>query len=171
MPIHQPPPFGGGIKNASFDEDYFDVIYMSQVLEHLTDPLVELRILNRLLKPDGLFVHQVALYETLGWNLRKEYVYYDVPRHVIHLTDKSLTPLMTMAGFKIRKKMHLPYSWGFFFSDFKRFCTTGSPADCNDSTILVPRWRHKMLGFISWLVHSSGNICVYAVKEQKDLKK
>ena len=37
-----------------FDEGYFDILVMSEVLEHLVDPWAVLRRLRRLLKPGGL---------------------------------------------------------------------------------------------------------------------
>ena len=156
--------FGEGIKSAQFEHDYFDVIFMSHVIEHLTDPMGELKILSRWLKPTGVFVCELPLYGTLVWNMRRRYVYYDVPRHVTHFTGKTLTWLMAAGGFEIRKKMNVPYGWGFYFSDFKRFCATGAPADCSDSEVGRTLPRHNALGYVSWLLRSSGDLCVYAVK-------
>jgi SAM-dependent methyltransferase len=157
---------GGEIKNANFADNSFDVIFMSHVVEHLTDPMVELQALSRWLKPDGVFVCELPLYGTWGWSLKNKYTYYDVPRHTIHFTYRTISNLMQMSGFKIRKVLHVPYCYGFFFADFNRFCMTGSPADSqNGNTVigLIP-WRHKALGYISWLFRTSGDICIYATK-------
>lgn len=139
---------------------------MSHVIEHLTDPVEELKILNKCLKSDGVFVCALPIYSTLGWNLRRKYVYYDVPRHRIHLTNRTLFKLFERAGFEIRKKIVVPYSWGFFFSDFKKFCNTGKPGDCHDGNIGSTPIRHKIFGYVSWLLRSTGNVCVYAIRKQ-----
>ena len=38
-------------------------------------------------------------------------------------------------------------------------------ADCRDPNIEQPPVRHRLFGWLSWLARSSGNACVYAVKE------
>ncbi len=159
---------GGEIKSANFANNSFDIIFMSHVIEHLTDPVEELRLLNSWLKPDGVFVCEFPLYGTWSWNLKNKYTYYDVPRHTIHIIRQTLANLMQMSGFTIRKVLHMPYCYGFFFADFKRFCMTGSPADSNDGNMAIDKipWRHKALGYISWLFCNSGDVCIYAIKKE-----
>jgi len=49
--------FNGELHEAKFNDNYFDYIYMSQVLEHVTDPTLLLNEINRILKTDGeLFI-------------------------------------------------------------------------------------------------------------------
>jgi SAM-dependent methyltransferase len=156
--------FGEGIQAAHFDPGSFDVIFMTHVIEHLTDPVADLRRLSDWLAPDGTFVCELPLYGTLGWNLRPRFTYYDVPRHTIHLTAETLAALLRSAGFQVRHTVQVPDGWSFYYCDFKRFCLTGQPADCREPNIAQPPLRHRLFGWLSWLVRSSGNACVYAVK-------
>jgi SAM-dependent methyltransferase len=155
--------FGEGIQRASFEPASFDVIYMTHVLEHLADPVGDLSALNRWLKPDGTLICEVPLYGTLGWSLRPRYTYYDVPRHTMHFTAETFAAILRRSGFEIRQKVTVPYGWGFFFSSFKRFHMTGRPDDCSRLVNVLPM-RHRVLGWLSWLAGSTGNLCVYAVK-------
>jgi SAM-dependent methyltransferase len=156
--------FGEGISAASFDPGSFDVIFMTHVIEHLTDPVADLRRLNDWLAPDGTLVCELPLYGTLGWNLRPRYTYYDVPRHTMHLTAETLGALLRKAGLRVRHTVQVPDGWSFYYCDFKRFCLTGQPADCRDPNVGQPPVRHRVFGWLSWLARSSGNVCVYAVK-------
>src|SRR4030067_610581 len=47
---------------------------------------------------------------------------------------------------------HLGYSWGFYFSDFKRYCVTGRPRDCAVPSIEFRSMpiRHKLFGYFAW---------------------
>ncbi len=70
--------------------------------------------------------------------------------------------MLAAAGLDIRKKLVTPYSYGFYFSDFKRHARTGLPKDfqANDT----PTRLHRLLEYPGWLLNSSGNVCIYAVK-------
>jgi SAM-dependent methyltransferase len=46
----------GQLSTAGFAEDFFDVVQMRGVLQHLPDPLGQLREAHRVLKPGGLLI-------------------------------------------------------------------------------------------------------------------
>lgn len=157
--------FGGGIQAAAIAPASCDVIFMTHVIEHFTDPVADLRRLSEWLAPGGTLVCELPLYGTLGWGLRPKYTYYDVPRHTMHLTAETLAALLAKAGLRVRRTVQTPDAWSFYYSDFKRFCRTGQPSDCRDPNTAQPPWRHRLFGWLAWLLRSSGNVCVYAVKE------
>lgn len=97
--------FGLDVEAKPFEEmqlpeNYFDVITMWQVLEHLPYPLTALKEIHRILKPDGLLV--VATPDIGGipakvlrrrwWNIRR--------LHINQFTTKTLTDMLKNAGFK-----------------------------------------------------------------------
>ena len=154
-----------GIEYADFDEGRFDVVFMSHVLEHLTTPIACLEKIRTWLKPQGILVCELPVYETFGWNARRGFTYYDVPRHVVHYTDRTLIRTLSQAGLSVRLRTVLPNPWGFFFCDFKRCVMTGKPRDCSYPHVSETLFRHRTLGWIAWLARSSGNVCVYAVRD------
>ena len=52
----------GTLSDAKVPENYFDVVTLWDVVEHLTDPAAELRNVHRVLKPGGVFaIHTIHI--------------------------------------------------------------------------------------------------------------
>lgn len=76
----------GDLHELKFKDNYFDVVFSSNTLEHLRveEILCALKEINRILKEDGIFI-------VLSPNFRYSYkVYFDDYTHKSILTDKSL---------------------------------------------------------------------------------
>jgi SAM-dependent methyltransferase len=72
-----------------FEEQSFDSVVATEVLEHCPDPLVTLREIYRVLKPSGLFFFTVPFL----WPL------HDAPNDEFRYTPWSLERLLRQAGF------------------------------------------------------------------------
>lgn len=87
----------------------FDVVHLSQVLEHIPDPKGLLDVVRDLLRPDGLVYvvvpndynpFQIALRDTCGFE-----PWWVAPPHHINFFDfDSLTDLMTRSGFEVVRR-------------------------------------------------------------------
>jgi len=77
-------------------EDKFDLITMFHVLEHLENPVRDLSYLGGFLKPGGKLVIEVPniLYPNMAFSHKWH------PGHLFSFTDKTLSLLLGMAGFK-----------------------------------------------------------------------
>jgi len=97
--------FGLDVEAAAFEElqfpeDYFDVITLWQVLEHVPHPLLLLKEAHRILKPGGLLVASTPniggiparILHRKWWNVRR--------LHINQFTTKTLTGIFRNAGFK-----------------------------------------------------------------------
>ena len=95
--VHQ-----GQIEEARFQDGFFDVVRLSHVLEHLTDPRGTFFEIKRILKPDGLVY--VTVPNTLSftfWSFGANWYALDAPRHVISYCPKTLKFLCRATGFEI----------------------------------------------------------------------
>ncbi|MBY9005689.1 MAG: class I SAM-dependent methyltransferase [Candidatus Lokiarchaeota archaeon] len=86
---------------STFPDNYFDVIILNHVLEHIETPLVILNSVEKKLKGDGLlFIGVPNIYGILpkfmkdDWNLLQPY------QHIYQFTPKSLKLLLRKFGFK-----------------------------------------------------------------------
>lgn len=96
--------FGLDVEAKPFEElrfpgDYFDVVTLWQVLEHVPYPLMVLKEVHRILKPEGLLVTSTPDIESIlarifrrkWWNLRR--------LHINQFTSKTLADMLKRAGF------------------------------------------------------------------------
>ena len=106
-----------------FAENYFDVVTLWQVLEHVPYPLMVLKEVHRILKPGGLLATSTPdiegmlakIFQRKWWNLRR--------LHINQFTAKTLTDMLNRAGFK-----------NVFSTDYKEYISL--------STLVIPLLKH-----------------------------
>jgi SAM-dependent methyltransferase len=95
------PVFTGDLLAASFRDDYFDVVTLWNVFEHLFDPLVSLEEVYRILRPRGWLV--LTLPNTESWAARlfgQFWVGWDSPRHLFLFSGPVLDRALRRVGFQ-----------------------------------------------------------------------
>ena len=91
----------GTLEQAGFADEFFDVVTLWDVLEHLHDPAGSLREIYRILKPDGLVVIRVP--NASSWDSRLFGRYWaglDSPRHLYVFTPVTLNALLAANRFR-----------------------------------------------------------------------
>ncbi len=94
--------FDTDIEDADLNEEYFDIICMFQLLEHVKNPYEFLKRHAKYLKPNGIIYVEVPnLRDALiyAYNCPNHYRFYFHPAHLWYFTAKSLGLLMKKAGF------------------------------------------------------------------------
>ena len=107
----------GSIYELPFEENFFDLIICSEVLEHLDDYHAALKEIHRVLKPMGKFLPSVPSYwpEKICWFLSKEYQ--NMPGgHVRIFKKKQLIKEISSYGFSYDVSerfhgLHSAYWW------------------------------------------------------------
>ena len=88
------------LEKAHFDEKFFDVVTLWDLIEHLPKPLQELKKINRLLKPGG----HLAIWTPNVKNsifMKQHWTGYITYQHLYFFSLKTLGQLLKRAGFKI----------------------------------------------------------------------
>lgn len=91
----------GSLEEMSFTSDYFDVITMNHVIEHLHDPLNLLRECHRILRPGGRIV--LTSPNTGSWGHRRFGNHWrglEPPRHLMLFSLSTLQKCADQAGFE-----------------------------------------------------------------------
>jgi ubiquinone/menaquinone biosynthesis C-methylase UbiE len=95
---------------ANLPDKSFDIITMWHVLEHIPDLEYHIKELKRLLKPSGTLVIAVPNFNSYDANHYKEFwAAYDVPRHLWHFSQASITKLFEKEQFSLRKILPMKY--------------------------------------------------------------
>jgi SAM-dependent methyltransferase len=96
----------GFLNEAPFPEHSFDVLTMTDVFEHVHDPLDLLHHAHRFLKRDGLLLIKVPNGEYSHWKSRWFQRFgtrrrcWDVNEHVVHYTRPTLEKMLRKAKFR-----------------------------------------------------------------------
>lgn len=99
------------LKNAGFENDFFDIVAMTDVFEHITEPREILKDIHMILKKDGILFIKVPnglfnlfkLYTAKALKKLKNYDIFDSYEHVVHYSDKTLRLMLEKFGFKVIK--------------------------------------------------------------------
>lgn len=91
----------GGLEDAKFPEEHFDVITFQDVLDHLPNPFAYLQTCNRLLRPGGLVVikvHNISCLFARLWGRR----FYALvpPYHLFYFNETTLKMALNNNGYE-----------------------------------------------------------------------
>ena len=100
--------FHGTLEKAEYPDNFFDVISLTWVFEHVSEPMKTMKELNRILKPNGTLIMAVPQSNSMMLKLFKENWYgLDTPRHLFIYSPENLELYGKKTGFKLKKKRYL----------------------------------------------------------------
>ncbi len=92
----------GNLKDIAFNKDFFDVIIIWHVLEHIDDPVAMIAEVSKILRPDGLLAIAVPNFGSVQSEFFKQnWFHLDLPRHIYHFTPDTLTAILQKFGFTV----------------------------------------------------------------------
>lgn len=99
------------LEEASFQNNFFDVVTMTDVFEHISEPGKLLSEIYRILKPDGILFIKVPnglfnlfkLYCVRITGRLKNYDIFDSYEHVVHYSQETIRLMLEKSGFKVIK--------------------------------------------------------------------
>lgn len=92
----------GTLKEAKYPSNYFDVITINHVFEHVTNPSEVLDELHRILKPNGTLILGTPETSSLARVVFGKYwVAFDIPRHLFLYSHKNIKQYAKKSNFKI----------------------------------------------------------------------
>jgi SAM-dependent methyltransferase len=112
--------FEGTVENSPFPPHSFDVITMSDFIEHVRDPVAVLRKARELLKPGGVILITTPDYHTFSrilmgekWtHYKEEHLYYFDPISLRYAAQKAGLSIMRYA--RAQKALNLLYAYSQF---------------------------------------------------------
>jgi predicted SAM-dependent methyltransferase len=110
----------GFLEDVEYPEEYFDVITLWHVLEHLSDPSRTLRRIHKLLKPDGLLVITTPNLNSFDAQIFGHcWIGYELPRHYYVFSLETLNDILQKAGFKLLGVRYIYGSHAAFMSSLR----------------------------------------------------
>ena len=106
------------IKAGLFDStdykiDFFDYVTMSQVLEHMVNPVETIKGVHNILKPNGHLIFSVPNSQSIMAKfLKRKWINWHIPYHQQHFTKDSIITLAQKCGFEVESiKIVTPTPW------------------------------------------------------------
>lgn len=94
--------FHGTLKEASFKENSFDLITFWDVIEHLPNPIMELKMAYNLLKRNGILILETQNINSLFAKIAgRKWHHYKFWEHLYHFSPETIEILIGKAGFEI----------------------------------------------------------------------
>ncbi len=91
--------FNGTLIQAGYRSDYFHIITMVELIEHLTDPMSYLKEAHRILKKGGVLLVQTANLDGIQAKFFGKDYHYFIPIHLHYFTSKTIKGILKKAGF------------------------------------------------------------------------
>lgn len=89
---------------ADLDNDFFDVVRMWSVLEHLPNPSQTIAEIYRILKPGGTLIVQVPNFNSLASRLfKRNWSGLDIPRHLYQFSSHTLKQIIKKNNLMVNK--------------------------------------------------------------------
>ncbi len=91
----------GTLDSAEVPADYFDVVTMWDVIEHLTDPAAELRNVRRVLKPGGIFaIHTIDIESWFARLMGNRWPWL-MEMHLYYFSPRTLGKMLEQTGYQV----------------------------------------------------------------------
>jgi SAM-dependent methyltransferase len=101
--------FNQDLISCAFQSDYFDVVTMWHVFEHVRHPNRQLREIHSILKDHGLLIIAVPNIEGMGFKLGgKHWFHLDCPRHLYHYNPHTIRLILNNNGLNV-VKIYYPF--------------------------------------------------------------
>lgn len=157
------------IEDFNIQENEYDVIILSMVLEHLYNPFETLKKITKGLKPGGQLLFSIPYFEGIEYKLFGAYSYgLQLPTHITFFNKKILNKFLSDIGYKNIR---------FYFQSFERDITASAMNKYNatgcgiykiiGSNKVIKKLFIKPILFILSLLSKTGRVSVYA-KKSKD---
>lgn len=140
--------FCGTMEEAKFKNDYFDVINMSALLEHVHDPLGMASEAYRILRKGGALSASVPSFTSLSIKILGKKYRYIAKEHLFYFTKDSIMKLLERAGFKTAKISSEYFSPLTFIEDLRGVAPNTLKTDKQEKELLEAVKRKKINAFV-----------------------
>lgn len=120
-------------------KDPYDIVVLSNVLEHSLDPKDMLTHVARILKPGGQV--WISCPNVDSWQCKvfgKYWINWHVPFHIVHFSQSTLTKILQQTGFEVKEiRQESPALWAAHSIIVRLFARLGKPTKHLRNPLLI----------------------------------
>jgi len=158
----------GGFPHTGMPDEQFDVVTLSQVIEHVHDPIIALREVHRILKPGGKIWIATPNLDGAGNHLFKcHWRGLEPPRHLVIFNGSSLKIACERSGFVNPVLQRQPFTAAWYFMTSLRIKRNQDPTQLEGETLTMRmRWHARWVGLKAILMPEQGEELVIIATKQ-----
>ena len=165
----------GTLLDADFPKNYFDVVRLNHVIEHLCSPTETMMEVRRILKPGGRISIATPNIHSLIYALfKKRWFQLDAPRHLYYFSVKTLQGLCLKAGLQVDRIHYVSHNWSWWGS-LKYFLSDRGLGACSDGSMIFRLYSsmqnsgicNALVSVFLWgvkVIHRADTVRVEAIK-------
>ncbi len=147
----------GKLSDHSFENELFDVIISSEVIEHINNPVEEIQQFHRLLRKGGVVYITTPNFNALErYFLKGDYEIIEYPEHLCYYTPKTINLLLTQNGFEKLKITTTGISLARIKKSLKRKNNESTESVASDEALreqLETGYKRYLKSFINGLLN------------------
>lgn len=147
----------GKLSDDSFENELFDVIISSEVIEHINNPVEEIQQFYRLLRKGGVVYITTPNFNALErYLLKGDYEIIEYPEHLCYYTPKTINLLLTQNGFEKLKITTTGISLARIKKSLKRKNNESTESVASDEALreqLETGYKRHLKSFINGLLN------------------
>ena len=93
----------GTFEDFEFDDEYFDVVTMWDVIEHISDPKLTLSLLNKKLKKGGILYLTTFNFDSIFRKLFGSKYWFFEQMHIYYFTPRTIRRMLEECNYKVIK--------------------------------------------------------------------
>ncbi len=165
LQVHQ-----GTVFDAPFDGRQFDTILLSQVIEHLLDPIEALRKVAQWLAPDGRIIVMTPNIRSIcfAW-FRSCWFPLEAPRHLFLFDPNTIRSLARLAGLRALRVVTRSAPWITYSVHYWKTQGQMLPRDFAARRGIVEASARSMRPYQAWRKLSAPILGLYALAGRGDL--
>ena len=146
----------GKLKKDSFDKGSFDIIISSEVIEHINNPIEEMKMFHSFLRKGGLTYITTPNFNSIErYLLKGDYNIITYPEHLCYYTPKTIDLLLSSFGFKKLKIKTTGVSVARIKNSLKKGNKSHQDSINNDEGLrqsLESGYKKHIKSFINWIL-------------------
>ncbi len=173
----------GDLTSLDLPDNYYDVVTLSDVIEHVSDPLATIRQIHRILRPGGILYMDTPHFFSIPYLIFKQQWSVFFPWHRTYFSARNMKLALELAEFRVQHIAAigvLPMQKHNAWKSYQMAATSQAGSVAIKNKPLVKRYKHllrpvwltfKRLHYLPFGILSSlgmyigAKLVVYAVKE------
>lgn len=145
----------GKLEENSFEKNYFDVITSFEVIEHINNPIEEVKLINSFLRKGGLFYCTTPNFNSvMRLYLKEKYNVICYPEHLSYYTPKTLNFLLKSHGFKKLKTITSGISLNRIDNSTKKIDSKSGQKANKDEELRIAFEKNRIMAFLKFFINS-----------------